>query len=269
MGEGLGMFAEVALATVLGGAACALVGFFLTGMRLPFLGVCLSHAALAGAVGAQWAGWPPLPVAFAASVATAFLVGPVADAARLDATTSLGILFSLMMGAAFLFIGLMPGPRTEALGLLWGSVLFVTPADLRALAACVALATGFTIAFGKELRAVWFSRTLAASAGIRATLVFYLLLLVAGAVVTVNLEIVGGLMLYALLVTPAAAANLLARSYLGALLWALSFGVVGSLGGLVASYLFDTPVGASLVVVLAALFGACLVADRTILRRRR
>lgn len=256
------MFADVILATALGAAACALMGFFLTGMRLPFLGVCLSHAALAGAVAAQWAGLPMLPCAFAAAVGTAFLVGPVADASRLDASTSLGLLFSLTMGVAFLVIGRMPGPRSEAIGLLWGSVLFVTRTDLVVLGCCTALAFGFVAAFGKELRAVWFSRRLAASVGVRATLVFYLLLALAGAVIAVNLEVVGGLMLYALLVTPAAAANLFARSYRGALFGSVAIGVVGSLAGLGASYAFDAPVGASLVLALAALFGLLLAGRR-------
>ena len=264
--ETLKLFSDVILAGAIAGAACALVGFYLTNMRMPFMGVCLSHAALTGALLAQWIGMPTWPLAFVAAVGTAALVGPVADSAGVDLSVSLGILFSFMMGVAFLLVGLMPGPRSEALSLIWGSVLFVRGTDLCAMAAVLAFILLFVVGFDKELRAVLFSRQVAASVGIREALVFYLLLLAAGAVVTVHLDIVGGLMLYGLLVHPAASARMLGRSYVSCLVISVVIGVVGSMGGLALSYALAVPTGASIVVVLSVLFGASAIVGR--IRRR-
>lgn len=260
--ETLRLFSDVIIAAALAGAACALVGFYLTNMRLPFMGVCLSHAALAGALFAQWLGLPAWPLAFSAAVFTAVLTGPVADSSGVDLTVSLGILFSLMMGLSFLLIGLMPGPRSEALGLIWGSVLFVRTTDLWATGGVLAFLVAFVILFDKELRAILFSRQVAAAVGIREAMIFYLLLLTAGATVTVNLDTVGGLMLYGLLVQPAAAAGLLGRSYLSCLIISVALGVIGALGGLALSYLLAVPTGAAIVVVLSALFALSVLIAR-------
>ena len=264
--ETLLFFAPIILAAALSGAACSLVGFFLTNMRMPFMGVCLAHAALAGALVGQFLGLPQWPFALAAATLTAGLVGPVADRGGVDLTVSLGILFSFMMGIGFMLIGLMPGPRSEALGLIWGSVLFVRTADLLAMGTLFVALLGFVALFDKELRAILFNRRLAVSLGIRATLIFYLLLFLAGAVATVHLNIVGGLMLYGLLVSPAAAAKQLGRSYGSCLGLTVLIGVLGSLGGLALSYVLDVPTGASIVVVLSALFALSVPAGR--IRRR-
>lgn len=260
--ETLRFFWDVILAAALSGAGCSMAGFYLTNLRMPFMGVCLSHAALAGALLGQWIGLPIWPFAFAASVAAAFLVGPLADRGGVELTVSLGIIFSLLMAAAFLIIGMMPGPRSEALGLVWGSVLFVRPSDLWAMLAVLALLIAFIVVFDKELRAILFSRSVAAACGIRETLVFYLFLVMAGAVVTVYLDIAGGLMLYGLLVNPAAAARQLGRSYVGCLLLSVGLGVSGALLGLWISYALDAPTGASIVVALGALFAVSLVVGR-------
>ena len=252
-------YREILLAAVLGGGGCSLVGFYLTNLKVPFLGVCLSHAALAGAILATLVSLPILPVAYVCAILVSFLVGNVAERARVDLNVSMGILFSLMMGLAFIGISLSPGPRTEALSLIWGSLLFVSPNDLMLMALTFLVAILFSILFAKELKAILFGRELAQASGIREGLVYYILLLVAGAVVTVNLEAIGGLMLYSLLVTPAATASKLSERYRTTLALTVATGIVASLLGLLFSYLLDLPAGASIVVVVSCLFGLASV----------
>jgi len=256
------MMWQIILAAVLGGSACSLVGFFLFNLSLPFMGVCLSHAALAGAVLAQLLGLPMLPTAFCVSLATAVMIGPIADRAGVDPNVSMGMLFSLMMAVAFVCIGLMPGPKSDALGLIWGSILFVRKSELVLMAGVLALVVAFVVIFGKELRAVLFDRRIAASCGIREGLVYYVLLAVSGAAVTINLQTVGGLMLFSLLVNPAAAATRLTHSYNGALVFSVIFGVLASLGGLMISYLLNAPAGASIVLVSCAMFFAAALVQK-------
>jgi len=261
--HGLGLFTDIVIAAAISGASCSLVGFYLSNLRLPFMGVCLSHAALVGALIAQWAGLPVQPLAFAAALLVALSLGPLADRARLELGMSLGILFTTTMGIAFLLIGLMPGPRSEALGLIWGSVLFVRSVDLWVMAVLLALVVGYVALFDKELRAVLFDRETAASAGVRETLVFYSLLLVSGGVVAVHLDVVGGLMLYGLLVAPAATAKQIGWGYASCLVATLMVGMAGSVGGLAVSYLVGAPTGASIVVVLGVLFGGSVIYARS------
>ena len=111
------------LSALLGGIACGTIGVFVVLMRLPFVGVAMSHAAFAGALLGIWLGFNPLISAFAFCLVSAAIIGPLADRGELSPETSLGVIFSFMLGIAFLFIGLMPGTKSAALDLLWGSIL--------------------------------------------------------------------------------------------------------------------------------------------------
>ena len=68
---------RILLGAVLGGAGCALVGYLLVNLRLPFLAVCLSHAAMAGAILGYLLGQPVLATAFAGSILAALVLGPI------------------------------------------------------------------------------------------------------------------------------------------------------------------------------------------------
>ena len=148
------------------------------------------------------------------------------------------------------------------LGLLWGSLNFVGAKELAVIAVSTALAGAFVLLFFKELRAVVFSREVAFTAGVPAAAVYYAILFLSGGVVASNLETVGGLMLYGLMVLPAAGAQMLARTLAGRLRWACSTGVVCSLGGFALSYFFSLPSGATIVLLCCAAFGASAAARR-------
>ncbi len=257
---------KILLGGVLGGAGCALVGFFLVNLQLPFLSVCLSHAAMAGAVAATLLGLPPLPVAFAGALLAAILLGPISDATRASVNTVTAILFTFSMGLVFLGIGLMPGPKSEILSLIWGSILLVRRQDVIGMGAAFFVAALVVGLFYKEFKAILFDRRLAAASGIRANLLFYVLLVVTGGVITVNLYTIGGLMLFSLLVNPAAAALQLGVRFRLALLLSMLFGVISSGCGLWISFLFGWPAGASIVIVSSVLFATSVIAR--VLRRR-
>jgi len=243
------------LAGVLGGVACAVVGVFVVTMHLSFIGVCIAHAAFAGALLGLWLGFDPLIGALLFSLAAAAIIGPLADRGELNPDTSIGIVFSLMLGLAFLFMGLMHGARTEALNLLWGSILTVSQGDMIFLAATTAVIVGLLAAFYKEVQAVICHREVALAVGIPATVIFYGLLFSTGVTVTASLQSIGGLLIFSLILNPAAAAYQLTYSLKRMIFIAAGFGVLSCWLGLIASYLFDVPSGAAIVITSTAIFG--------------
>jgi len=243
------------LAGLLGGITCSVVGVFVVTMHLSFIGVCIAHAAFAGALLGLWLGFNPLIGALLFSLASAAIIGPVADRGELNPDTSIGIVFSLMLGLAFLFMGLMPGARTEALNLFWGSILTVNQQDLIFLAVITGVIVGLVIAFYKEIQAVICHREVALAVGIPATLIFYGLLFSTGVTITASLQSIGGLLIYSLILNPAAAAYQLTYSLKRMLLIAVAFGVISCWAGLAASYLFVIPSGAAIVITSAIIFG--------------
>ncbi|MCL0057642.1 metal ABC transporter permease [Dehalococcoidales bacterium] len=243
------------IAGLLGGVACSVVGVFVVTMRLSFIGVCIAHAAFAGALLGIWLGFNPLGGALLFSLLSAGIIGPLADRGELNPDTSIGIIFSLMLGLAFLFVGMMPGARTEALNLFWGSILTVGKEDLAFLAIVAAIVIGLVTIFYKEIQAVICHREVALAVGIPATFIFYGLLFLTGATITASLRSIGGLLIYSLILNPAAAAYQLTYSLKRLFLLAAAFGIISCWGGLAASYLLDIPSGASIVIISAIIFG--------------
>jgi len=243
------------LAGLLGGITCSVVGVFVVTMHLSFIGVCIAHAAFAGALLGLWLGFNPLIGALLFSLASAAIIGPVADRGELNPDTSIGIVFSLMLGLAFLFMGLMPGARTEALNLFWGSILTVNQQDIIFLAVITGVIVGLVAAFYKEIQAVICHREVALAVGIPATVIFYGLLFSTGVTITASLQSIGGLLIYSLILNPAAAAYQLTYSLKRMLLIAVAFGVISCWAGLAASYLLAIPSGAAIVITSAIIFG--------------
>lgn len=247
------------LATLLGGIACSVIGVFVVLLHMPFIGVAMSHAAFAGALFGLWAGFDPLVGAFLFCLGAAIVIGPLADRGQLSPETSLGVIFSLMLGIAFLFIGLIPNTRSAALDLLWGSILTVSRGDIWLLAIVASLVVGTVIVFGKEIQATIFNRNIALAVGIPATLVLYGIIFLTGATITVTLRAIGGLLIFSLILNPAAAAYQLTYSMKRMFLLSAAFGVLSSWIGLLLSYLFNIPSGATIVVTSSVIFMLAVV----------
>lgn len=265
----LGFWAPVIAAGALAGASTGLLGVYIIGMRIPFLGVCVAHAALAGAVFGSLAGLTGqalLVPALVAALATALALG-LADPRRLraDVNVVMGLLFTLTMGLAFLGVGLFPRfgrSASEAFGLLWGSLTFCSWRDVALMVPLTAVEVGFVLLFYKEMRAIMFSREHAAAAGVRVGLVWTGFLFLASAVLTVNFKIVGGLMIYSLMANPAAAAFQLVRGHGRALALAVALGTASGVGGFLIALVAELPTGATIVLLSSALVGAAALVAR-------
>jgi manganese/iron transport system permease protein len=244
----LGLFLPVLAAALIAGLSCGFLGVFVIGMRIPFMAVCTAHTALAGAVAAHLLDLPQKPGAFAGAVLGAALLWKLAGRRSLDPNAALGALFSLSMGIAFLGIGLIEGPRTEVLSLLWGNVLFTAPGDLPVLLGVLVLLLLFIAVFHRDLKLLLFDRELASILG-RGDLVFGLLLVLSAGVISVNLDLVGGLLLYSLISNPAIAALRIARRFGTALAWSAALGAGSALVGFALAAWLDLPVGACIVLV--------------------
>jgi manganese/iron transport system permease protein len=246
----------------LAGASTGLLGTFIVGMRIPFLGVCVAHAALAGAVFGSLCGFsgPALLLpALAGATAVALLLGTLdPQSARVDSNVLMGILFSLTMGLAFLGLGLFSVygvSDNEVRSLLWGNLNFCRWRDFQIMAGAAGLEALVVAAFYKELRAILFSRVHAAAAGVHVTFVWTAFLVLTSVVLTVNFQTVGGLMIYSLLTNPAVAAFSLVRGFGRALALSTLLGLISGLGGFLLAAATDLPTGAMIVILSSLLVG--------------
>jgi manganese/iron transport system permease protein len=242
------------LAGFLAGITCSVIGVFVVIMRLSTIGVCITHAAFAGGLFAILIDGNRIGWALGFSLLTAALIGPIADRGELNPDTSTGVIFSTMLGLSFLFLGVMPGARTEALNLFWGSILTVVKGDLWFLGGVALVVLACLVAFFKEIQAVLCHKETAQAVGIPAIAIFYGMLFLTGAVITASLRSVGGLLIYSLIINPAAAAYQLTYSLRKLFVFAAVFGVLSCWGGLIISYIYNLPSGATIVLCSTTIF---------------
>lgn len=261
-----GAFGLIIAAALLGGGSAGLLGIFIVGLRMPFIAIFAAHAAMAGAVFGDLAGLPHIVSGFAGAICGALLLGLLLKRRKVDPNAALGTLFSLMMGVAFLGIGLSEGPKSSLLGLMWGSLLFVTKTQLVIMIAVTVALCVFVFMFEKELKVLLYSRELA-SFMIPEWLIFTSLLIFAAGVITINLETVGGLLMYSLIANPAVAALRVARSFRSAVFLSSLLGAMSALGGFIAAYWFNLPIGACIVLFSSFIVGLFFFIERIYVKR--
>lgn len=247
------------LMAVLGGCVCGATGVFVVLWRMSLVGMCISHAAFAGALLGLWLGVPPMGGGLVASLCAAASVGPLADRPGFSLDTAMGVVFSVVMSLAMMALGMMPGARTEGLGLIWGNLLTVTWADLALMGGTGLVLSLFIFLFFKEIQAIIGQRQAALASGLPVRQIYYGCLMLMGLVVAFSLKAIGGLLIYSLIVTPAATALQLTYSLRAMFLLSAALGGLSSAVGLWLSYCLAVPPGAAIVLVAALLLAASMV----------
>jgi len=256
------------LAVILAGFVCSTAGVFVVRMNLTALGFTMSHAAFAGAAFAVWQGFNPTLGALLFAVVTALILGPVAEKARLKAEVMLGFLFSLLMALGFLFLSFAPGDAASsvALSIIWGSIFTVSTADALALAVLAVIVLLFTVGFHKEIMATLFNRKMAEATGVHTRAIYYSVLFLTGLAVAFSLELVGGLLVFALIINPASTAYQFSNDMKQIIWMSPIIGIITSMAGFAVSWVTDLPTGSTIIIVSATTLAVAIAVSP---KRRR
>lgn len=252
-------FIKTLVAAVFAGIACGVVGVWVYYLNIPFVGVAMAHAAFAGAVIGLFFGINPAASAAVLCIAVSFFIGPLAEKGKFTANISTGIIFSFMLGLAFLFISKLKSGTAEALSLMWGSILTIKTCEVLMLAAISAVILFFLVVFKNGILSVIYSRSIASASGIPEKFIFYALLVLCALTVSLNIKTIGGLLIYSLITIPPAAAAQFSGKLKNMYILSSLFAVTACVCGLMISYLFNLPAGASIILSVAALFAVSFI----------
>ena len=272
---------DLLLRASLGAAALGLaagpIGCFILWRRMAYLGSSIAEMALLGvALGLLLSVSPLLGVLAVSLVAALILARPWerglgANGARdgfIPTDTRIGLVGHAGLALGFIVLASMETVRADLLGYLFGDVLALSYADVGLIALVAAAALGILAMIWENLLADSVSADILAAEhgdrlGPRARSV--LLMLVAG-MIAFGLQIVGALLIVALLIIPAAAARPLARTPEHMALIAALIGAAAAPLGVFAAFAVDAPAGPSIVLAAAALFVVSSLASRLLKR---
>ncbi len=251
---GYGFMLRALYVSMLVGIVCPILGAFVVTRGLAFMGDAMSHAVLPGLVVAFMLGVSPFLAAVPAGMGVAFLIGIIARRTGVSQDTSIGILFAGLFALGLALLATAKGVSVDLEDLLLGQVLAVSGTDVYVTAGLVAVVLVVLYALNKELIFTSFDPVGASVAGLHTARLDYLLLVLLALVIVIALQAVGIVLVMAMLVTPAATASLLARSFILLMVIGAVLGGLAAVAGLYISFYADLPSGPSMTLVATAEF---------------
>jgi len=244
------------------GGLCPSIGIFLVLRRFSMVGETLAHVSLAGVLlGILW-GISPLPFALLVSVLVVFVLEKLRSVFKNYAELSLAIIMSAGLGLAVVLMGITNASDTSISGLLFGSIITLSNEDILMIGLLSFISIFVIIYYYREFFLLTFDEEGARLTGIAVDRYNYLLLILTAMVIAIGLRIVGALLVSSLMVVPVATSLLLSRGFKQTLLYAVIFGILAVLVGLIASFYLGLAPGGAIVLSSVILFLILLLGKR-------
>ena len=254
-----GLLQRALVEIVVLGAACGALGVWLLHLRHAYAAESLAHAMLPGLVLASLAGIPLLLGAGAGVLVTAALIALAARDTRVGSEIAVGVTVTTAFGLGAV-LALSPDVPVGLDRLLFGDLLGAGTADLVAAGALALVIALALVAGHRPLALAVFDPVAAPSLGARPARVELALLALLGIAVVAAVLSLGNLLVFALLVAPAAAAIRIGRSVREQLWLAAAIGAFAGVAGLVASAELDVAAGGSVALAAVTLYAIAALA---------
>jgi len=214
----------------------------------------IAHAVLGGMGIAYYLGHPPMGGALISALVAAFIISEVSIRASEQEDTIISALWAVGMATGVLFIARTPGYNVDLMSYLFGNVLMISRQDLYFIAALDFAILGITFIFYRQLVLVCFDSEFATIRGIPVKAIHTLLLCMVALTVVILIQIVGLILVIAMLTLPAASARLYSTSLAVMMLGATVLGGILSSVGVGISFTWDLPAGATTAVLSGVVY---------------
>ena len=247
---------------ILASVACGAIGSYVVVKRIGYLAGGIAHAVLGGMGIAYYLGHSPIEGALVSALVFAFILGWVSLRMQQQEDTIIGALWAGGMAVGILFISQTPGYNVDLMSFLFGNILMIASEALYWIAGLDSLILVIVFLFYKQFIAVSFDEEFARLRGIPVERFYLLFLSLVALTVVILIQIVGLILVIALLTLPSAIAGLYVRSLNLMMVIATFFGMIFTTGGLALSYQPDLPPGPTVILLAGALYLLSLVMHR-------
>ncbi len=242
------------VAGVLVSVVCAIVGTWVVLRGMAFIGDAMSHGMLPGVAIASLTGVNLLIGAAVSAGVMALGVTALGRSRRLSEDTTIGLLFVGMLASGVIIVSHSRSFAVDLTGFLFGDVLAVGSADLVGLAITLAVVAVVALLGHRSFTALTFDIRKAHTLGLRPRLANAVLLALVTLTIVASFRVVGTLLVFGLLIAPAAAALFWSRRITTIMLVAALLGVVATVGGLLVSWHWGTAAGATIAAGAVLVF---------------
>lgn len=249
------------LAGIAASITSGIVGSYVVAKRIVFISGSIAHSVLGGMGIFLWLKrtynitWMnPLHGALVAAILSAFLIGWIHLKHKQREDTVIAAIWSTGMAIGVIFVSLTPGYNVELMNFLFGNILWTSSSDLILLFSLAAFILCATIFFHSKFQAVCFDENQAQLKGISVTKYYLFLLNLVAISVVILIQVVGAILIIAMLAIPAAIAGSFTTQLSKMMGWAVLLGSLLTTLGLWFAYLLNWPPGATIALTAAVLY---------------
>lgn len=250
------------LASLLAGVSCGMVGTYVVVKRMGYLAGGIAHAVLGGIGAALFFGHPAMLGALVAAIVAALILGAVQLYWREQEDVLIGALWAVGMAVGVMFIAKTPGYQVDLMTYLFGNILLVSPSQLWLMLGLDACLVVVVVLFFRQFEAVAFDEEFARTRGLPVTPLYLLLLCLIAVSVVLLVQIVGLILVIALLTLPAAVARHYVYNVAPMMALSAALTTLFCLAGLALAYGPDLPAGATIIMVAAVTYLASTLLSR-------
>lgn len=247
-------FQNALIGAFLASILCAMIGTYVVTRRLVIAGGGIAHASLGGVGMGAYFGFSPLLGATSFALLSGFAIQQLSGRREVREDAAVAMLWTLGMSIGLLFAFLTPGFVTDLQSYLFGNILSISKQDLYWIAA-LTLVTLCT--FGVLLRVievVAYDRDFAQTQGLPVCWIEGGLTMLVALTIVCCLQLVGIIMVVALLSIPQTTAALFVRTFRGMIWLSAVVSSTACVGGLALSYTLNIPSGVSIILVAIGLY---------------
>lgn len=263
------LFQRALLAALMVTVVAGILGTYLLIQNLALIGDGLAHVSFGGvAVGVVLGATSPLWYALMFSIIAAILIHEMQAREMLSGDTAIAIFLTGMLALGLVVLRIWGGGiTTDIEGYLFGNLLLIDETSLDLIALICLISLVLMALIRNALLAIAVDPVAARIQGLPVHNIGLLFSVITAAVVVSMVQVVGTLLVTALLVTPAATAKLVGTSFRSCMLWTQVFGFASVMFGLYLSAEYNTGSGSMIALVAAAIF-AVVAINRTLNRTR-
>ncbi|MFZ9628042.1 MAG: metal ABC transporter permease [Ilumatobacteraceae bacterium] len=240
--------------SVLAGAICGLVGVFVVLRHMSYIGHGLSHSIFGGAAASAVLSVNFYLGAGLWGLLSALMIGRVARRGRIGSDAAIGVITTASFALGLALSNMFGQAKRSIEAVLFGSILGVSGGDVAAVSVVGLLAVAIIVTQYRPMLFATFDPEVADVSGVRVPRMEALLMFMLAATILFTMQVVGVLLISALLVTPAVVARMLTNSFARMLFIAPLVGASCGFVGMVLSYHLDVSPGATIILVASTVF---------------
>jgi zinc transport system permease protein len=240
---------------------CSCLGLLLVLRRLSLIGDGLAHVTFGSVAVGMVFGVYPLYVSLPVVMLSSLGILRLTEKARIYGDAAIGVVSSLGIAGGVILASITGGFNVDLFSYLFGNILAVSDAEVVISIVLSLFVLLLVRLYYHDLFSIAFDEEFARASGVRTERINAMLVLLTAVTVVLAMNVVGILLVSALLVLPAVTALQLARSFVQAMLIAAATGVCSVLAGIFGSLALNLPTGATIVMVNLLFFLAAIVCN--------